>query len=132
MIIYMVNWTLLKVSCFEMKFEVITVSISFGLFDVVQIAEKSNRYRGVWANWEEWSTVLVCWGRSHPQWAHVFIALSMSLFSTRQLSSLLWLGFLVHSNQWLELLKPRQLQHAHNAIKIGMIFQYVISNTGRF
>ena len=29
-------------------------------FDIVEIEEKPNRYRGIWASWGEWSDVCKC------------------------------------------------------------------------
>ena len=45
---------------FSHFFEVSFVSIAYGAFDIVEIEETPNRYRGIWANWEEWSTVCQC------------------------------------------------------------------------
>ena len=45
---------------FSHFFEVSFVSTAYGAFDIVEIEETPNRYRGIWANWEEWSTVCQC------------------------------------------------------------------------
>ena len=42
---------------FSHFFKVSFVSTAYGAFDIVEIEEKPNRNRGIWANWEEWSAV---------------------------------------------------------------------------
>ena len=41
-------------------FEVSFFSVAYGAFDIVEIEETPNRYRGIWANWGEWSPVCQC------------------------------------------------------------------------